>query len=154
MEPVRSVMGELAAIPAAAEHLAGLVSGLSIRYDVGATGHPLLGLRLSPEWELRPAGGRLTQVADLLHAARGVLIVTGAAAGAAEAAAGWRDRVDVVAGEWEPGRTPGAVPPPAAVLVRPDGHVAWAAPDGGSLSDALGRWFGPADVAAGSATAR
>ena len=58
---------------------------------------------------------------------------------AAQVAAGWADRVDVVTGRWVPG---GADPAPDAVLLRPDGYVAWAAPGGGDLGAALTRWFG------------
>ena len=59
----------------------------------------------------------------------------------------WSDRVQSVdaryAGSWELPAI-GAVPPPAAVLVRPDGHVAWVGDSSGSgLQDALTTWFGP-----------
>ncbi|NEC73210.1 hypothetical protein G3I25_16770, partial [Streptomyces rochei] len=53
---------------------------------------------------------------------------------------GWADRVDVVTGGWadqDADRTA-----PQGVLVRPDGHIVWAAPDGGDLAEALTRWFG------------
>ncbi|GAA1514810.1 FAD-dependent monooxygenase [Streptomyces synnematoformans] len=140
MDPVRGVLGELVAEKDAAGYMAGMLSGLGIRYEVGAGEHPLLGRRLAPDRELvRPDGSRV-RVAELLHAARGVLVTAGDGAG------GWADRVDVVAGTWAPG--PGPVPPPA-VLVRPDGYVAWADPGSGEeLGDALARWFGPARTTA------
>ncbi len=69
-----------------------------------------------------------------------MLIVTGDPSTVHKTAADWSDRVDVVAGTWaEDGG-------PEAVLLRPDGHVVWAAPDGGDVTDALTRWFGAAAV--------
>ncbi|MFJ8871585.1 FAD-dependent monooxygenase [Streptomyces sp. NPDC102473] len=145
MEPLRAVMRELVEIPEVARHLAGQVSGLDIRYDVGASGHPLLGLRLDPNRELVGADGTVRRVAELLHPARGVLVVTGEAPDSTELTdltAGWSGRVDIVTGDWTPTTDPDALNTPAAVLLRPDGHVAWAAPDGGKLREALERWFG------------
>ncbi|MFD9795482.1 FAD-dependent monooxygenase [Streptomyces sp. NPDC059070] len=147
MEPLRAVLRELVQIPDAARHLAGLVSGLDVRYDVAEGGHPLLGLRLAPGRELKLADGGQVRVAELLHAGHGVLITTGDSAEAAELAAGWADRVDVVNGSWVPSDTASGEDP-EAVLVRPDGHVIWVAADGGKLRDALERWFGTA-LAAG-----
>lgn len=137
MEPLRAVMHELVQLPEAARQLAGQVSGLHIRYDVGAEGHPLLGLRLAPGYELACADGTVVRVAELLHAGRGVLILTSDVGLRQKTAARWADRIDVVVGSWV--RENG----PEAALLRPDGHVAWAAPDGGDLEDGLTRWFGP-----------
>jgi 2-polyprenyl-6-methoxyphenol hydroxylase-like FAD-dependent oxidoreductase len=149
MEPVREVMRELVEIPEAARHLAGQVSGLDIRYEVGGGSHPLLGLRLDPALELTGPGGTRTRVADLLHPARGVLLLTGGAAQGSEPAdlaAGWTGRVDVFTGAWTgaPDTQAGGRDLPEAALLRPDGHVVWAAPDGGKLRDVLERWFGAA----------
>jgi hypothetical protein len=144
MEPLRSVLRELVTYRDAAGHFAGMVSGLGVRYDVGPGEHPLLGRRLSPDRELERSDGRRTRVAELLRPARGVLISTGGSAEAEHLAAGWSDRVDVVAGSWVP---PEADTAPDSVLIRPDGYVAWAAPGGGDLADALGRWFGSARAA-------
>lgn len=144
MEPMRAVMRELVQIPEAARHLAGEVSGLDIRYEVGATGHPQLGLRLQPSLELELAGGGRTTVAELLHAGRGVLITTPGFTAERELAAGWSDRIDSVSGSWTRKESAGGLPVPDAVLVRPDGYAVWAAPSGGDLSDALKAWFGPA----------
>ncbi|WP_217141366.1 FAD-dependent monooxygenase [Streptomyces sp. AC627_RSS907] len=146
MEPLRAVMRELVQLPDVARHLAGIVSGLDIRYDMGPGEHPLLGLRLDPGRELRRADGTRGTVAELLHAARGVLIVTGESPSLERTAADWSDRIDVVAGSWvEEGG-------PEAVLLRPDGHVAWAAPDDPALlRQALGRWFGMARQAVAAA---
>ncbi|MFJ8657540.1 FAD-dependent monooxygenase [Streptomyces rochei] len=146
MDPLRAVMQELVADPAVARHLAGQVSGLDIRYDMGEGGHPRLGLRLRPDLPLKLADGRPGSVAALLHPARGVLLVTSAAADAdtlRETAAPWRDRVDVVDGDWAD-EEPALQDAPQAVLVRPDGYIAWAAPDEADLRQALQRWFGAA----------
>jgi 2-polyprenyl-6-methoxyphenol hydroxylase-like FAD-dependent oxidoreductase len=144
MDPIRSVMGELVAYKDAAGHLAGKVSGLGIRYDMGPGDHPLLGLRMPPDRELTHPDGRRTRIADLLHAARGVLITTSSSGEAGQLAEGWVDRIEVITGTWATG--PGLALD--AVLVRPDGYVAWTSPgSGGDLTGALGRWFGTARAA-------
>jgi bifunctional hydroxylase/dehydrase len=135
VEPLRTVMAELIAIPDVARHLAGMVSGLDIRYDTGdGPGHPLLGRRM-PNITVRCVDGTDTTVAKTLRPARGVLIDT--AGQAMTKANAWRDRIDAIAAlpgpDWPADTT--------AVLVRPDGYVAWTEP-GGPLHDALGRWFG------------
>ncbi|MFI5662056.1 FAD-dependent monooxygenase [Streptomyces sp. NPDC051684] len=145
--PMRSVMAELIALPAVARHLSGLVSGLDVRYAPdepveGAT-HPLLGARLADR-ELRRADGGVDRVARLLHPARGVLITADATGATADAAAPWADRVDVVRVETFPAGPEEDAAPVESVLVRPDGYVAWTAPDGGGLPAALRRWFGDA----------
>ena len=139
VEPLRAVMSELVALPVVARHLSGMVSGLDIRYDVGEQGHPLIGARIADR-ELELAGGGRTPIARLLHPARGVLVTT---AGPDEtSAAGWSDRVDVVhVKSWPAGPEEGGAAT-ESVLIRPDGHVAWAAPGGGPLTGALSRWFG------------
>src|SRR6202167_2263012 len=120
-----------------------MVSGLDIHYDLGA-GHPLLGRRM-PDLEGTIAGSP-RRAFTLLHDARPVLLNLGEP-GALDIAP-WADRVRRVdaryAGAWE---LPvlGAVAAPTAVLIRPDGHVAWTG-DGTDqgLGDALTTWFGPA----------
>ncbi|MCF3131253.1 FAD-dependent monooxygenase [Streptomyces olivochromogenes] len=146
MEPLRAVMQELVADPDVARHLAGQVSGLDIRYEMGEGSHPRLGLRLRPDLPLKLADGSPSSVSELLRSARGVLIITSAATNAAElreTAAPWASRVDVVTGDFSDEETarPDA---PHAVLVRPDGYIAWAAPDEAALKPALQRWFGAA----------
>lgn len=149
MEPLRSVMRELVAYKDAARHLAGMTSGLTIRYDMGPGKHPLLGLRMPPGHELELSDGSRIRVAELLHPARGVLICTGDRDEAARVAVAWSDRVDIVRGSWGSNVPGGPDTAPEAVLLRPDGYVAWAAP-GGDLAEALCRWFGT-PVAAGTA---
>ena len=146
MEPLRAVMRELVQLPAAARHLAGRVSGLHLRYDVGdsAGGHPLLGLRLAPYRAVERPDGSRVRVAELLHPARGVLIITAGTTGAAaltDAAEGWAGRVDVVTGSWAD-QDAHDTDELQAVLVRPDGHIVWADGGAGDLTGALTRWFG------------
>ncbi|MDT5180276.1 MAG: hypothetical protein QOJ95_4474 [Mycobacterium sp.] len=127
---LRTLFGELLALPSVRDHMAHLLAGSDVRYDVGDA-HPLSG-SLVPELVLDD--GR--RVAELLHDARPVLIdASGGPFGAI--AAGWADRVDLVAASITDC-------PVAGVLVRPDGYVAWAtdSAEGPGLAAALERWFG------------
>jgi 3-(3-hydroxy-phenyl)propionate hydroxylase len=136
------VVSEIMAMDEPRKWIAGIVSGLDVRYDLGE-GHPLLGRRM-PDLDIVTAAGP-RRVFELLHAAQPVLLNLGQPGGLDITA--WADRVRLVeashTGEWE---LPviGAVSAPAAVLVRPDGYVAWVGEgtDVG-LADALERWFGP-----------
>jgi 3-(3-hydroxy-phenyl)propionate hydroxylase len=120
---------------------AAMMSGLDVHYDLGE-GHPLLGRRM-PDLDLVTASGPL-RVFSLLHAARPVLLNLGEPGGINIAP--WADRVQVVEarheGTWE---LPvlGPVGAPSAVLIRPDGYVAWVG-DGTQLrlSETLTTWFG------------
>jgi 2-polyprenyl-6-methoxyphenol hydroxylase-like FAD-dependent oxidoreductase len=138
LDPLRDVLRELVAGKDAAGHLAGVVSGLGVRYDMGPGEHPLLGKRVSPERVITLADGTSVRVADLLHKARGVFITT-VTNGAKRVEAGWGDRVDVVNGKPAPEGGPEL---PEAMLIRPDGYIAWAAPGGGDLAKTLSHWFG------------
>jgi 3-(3-hydroxy-phenyl)propionate hydroxylase len=139
---LRKAMAELLAMDEPRKRYAGMMSGLDVHYDLG-TGHPLLGRRM-PDLELSTESGP-RRVFTLLHEARPVLLDLGEP-GALDIAP-WADRVQRVdaryAGAWE---LPvlGAVAAPAAVLIRPDGYVAWVG-DGTDhgLRDALTTWFGP-----------
>ncbi|XKK64724.1 hypothetical protein HFP71_00010 [Streptomyces sp. ARC32] len=119
--------------------LAAMISGLDIRYDVGGPAHPLSGARL-PHLRLR-TGEMICSAAELLRSGRGLLLGLGAPP--PPIAAGLADRVDTVtahAAADEP-----LEGTPDAVLVRPDGHVAWAGGadgDGEGLGRAVARWFG------------
>jgi len=128
---LRRLFGELLALPDVVAHIAHLLAGSDARYDTGDP-HPLSG-RMAPDLPLD--GGRRT--ADLLHDGRPVLLDLGAASGLAD---GWADRVDTVTAT-----SPGA--PATALLLRPDGCVAWATGDPRAdphrLHAALHRWFGP-----------
>ena len=139
---LRETMSELLKMDEPRKRYAAMMSGLDIHYDLG-TGHPLLGRRM-PDLDLVTESGP-RRVFTLLHDARPVLLNLGEP-GALDIAP-WADRVQRIdaryAGAWE---LPvlGAVAAPTAVLIRPDGHVAWVG-DGTDqgLRDALTTWFGP-----------
>ncbi|MET8057160.1 FAD-dependent monooxygenase [Streptomyces microflavus] len=139
--PVRDILGELLEHPEVERHLAARVSGLDIRYEVGGGPHPLLGARM-PQLRLLQ-DSRSTSTVELLRAGRGLLLDLAGNAVLRGRAQGWTDRVDIVTPS---SHDPDHVPPgTAALLLRPDGHVAWAAPGAHSdLPTALARWFGPA----------
>jgi 3-(3-hydroxy-phenyl)propionate hydroxylase len=140
---LHATMAELLAMDGPRKYVAAMMSGLDVHYDLGE-GHPLLGRRM-PDLDLQTPDGP-TRVFNLLHGARPVLLDLGGAGGFDIAP--WADRVRLVEathdGVWE---LPviGEVSAPAAVLIRPDGHVAWT----GDLADpqlprALSTWFGAA----------
>jgi 2-polyprenyl-6-methoxyphenol hydroxylase-like FAD-dependent oxidoreductase len=139
---LRDMMSQLLSMDEPRKRIAAEMSGLGIRYDFGA-GHPLLGRRM-PDLDLVTANGPL-RAFTLLHRARPALINFGEP-GAADITR-WADRVQSIdakyAGTWELPAI-GAIPAPSAVLIRPDGYVAWVG-DGTSarLADALTTWFGP-----------
>jgi 2-polyprenyl-6-methoxyphenol hydroxylase-like FAD-dependent oxidoreductase len=137
----RDVVAELLAFDQPRRTLAAEMSGLGIRYDFGE-GHPLLGRRM-PDLELvTDDGPRRTYT--LLHEARPLLLNLGAHDDIDIAP--WSDRVQRIdatyGGAWELPAI-GTVSASKAVLVRPDGHVAWVG-DGTDrgLADALTTWFG------------
>jgi 2-polyprenyl-6-methoxyphenol hydroxylase-like FAD-dependent oxidoreductase len=141
IDALRETISELLSMDEPRKRLAGMMSGLDIHYDLGE-GHPLLGRRM-PDLDLVTSNGAV-RVFTLLHEARPVLFNLGEP-GAVDVT-GWADRVRSVdaeyAGVWE---LPvlGAVEAPAAVLVRPDGYVAWVADETHQgLEDALTTWFG------------
>jgi 2-polyprenyl-6-methoxyphenol hydroxylase-like FAD-dependent oxidoreductase len=135
------VMSELVTMDEPRKRLAGIVSGLDIHYNLGE-GHPLLGRRM-PDLDLVTADGPL-RVFDLLHDAKPVLLNLGEPD--SFDIAPWPNRVQLIDAEydglWE---LPvlGGVTAPAAVLIRPDGYVAWVS-DGtdSGLREALTTWFG------------
>lgn len=180
VEALRSVIGELTSYERVRAHLAGMISGLDVRYAAadalplaaagatgegrrravvdgraeaprsavggsaggphGSTGGPMLvGSRL-PEASLLGTDAPPTTL-DLLRAARGVLLVlTGAAEAFAGVARPWSGAVDTVTAR---PADRGALPDAAALLVRPDGYIAWAGDTPDGLEAALARWFTP-----------
>ncbi|MFE7139265.1 FAD-dependent monooxygenase [Streptomyces sp. NPDC057644] len=145
-EPVRRVLAGLLAEPGPRALVDAMISGLDVRYDVGAGDAPLLGARL-PDIDLT-VNGEPTTAARLLAGGRGVLLSLSPhghddpAAPAAEPARGRDDRLRVVEAEG-PADLEGAT----ALLVRPDGHVVWTDRAQTSLHHALDRWFGTAAAA-------
>src|SRR5207248_4072700 len=142
IEALRDTVSELLSMDEPRKRLAARMSGLDIHYDLGE-GHPLLGRRM-PDLDLDTNDG-LLRVFSLLHHARPVLLNLGEP-GVVDITQ-WADRVQSIdaryVGPWELPAI-GAVTAPAAVLIRPDGYVAWVG-DGtqDGLHDALTTWFGP-----------
>jgi hypothetical protein len=143
---LRDTMLELLAMDEPRKRIAAMISGLDIHYDLGE-GHPLLGRRI-PDLDLHTTDGP-TRVFTLLHDARPVLLNLGEPGGVDISP--WANRVRLVDarhdGVWE---LPvlGEVAAPPAVLIRPDGHVAWAGDlDDPELPRALATWFGAANTA-------
>jgi hypothetical protein len=125
-------VSDLVSVPEARKRWAGFMSGLDIRYDLGE-GHPLLGRRM-PELDIQIDSGP-TRIFTLLLRAQPLLLNFGAPIDSAIAAR--------YGGKWE---LPviGEVAPPSAVLVRPDGYVAWVGQGSDEgLREAQRRWFSP-----------
>ncbi|WNF26073.1 rifampin monooxygenase [Streptomyces sp. C11-1] len=121
---LRELLSRLMDFEEVNRYLTGMVTAVDVHYDLGE-GHELLGRRMR---DLTLKRGRLY---ELMHRGRGLLLDrTGELS-----AAGWEDRVDHVVDRAEELDVP-------AVLLRPDGHVAWAGQDPAGLPDALARWFG------------
>ena len=137
------VASRLAQIDEARIELAGITSGLDVHYDLGE-GHPLLGRRM-PDLDLLMSDGGAIRVYELMREGRPLLINLGRS-GTVDLG-DWTARVSLIEarydGAWE---LPvlGVVEAPAAVLVRPDGYVAWVEAPGSTagLIEALNTWFG------------
>jgi hypothetical protein len=125
---VNRLLSELMDVGEVTRFLIGKTTGIGTRYDFGVGDRPgLVGRRLR---DVRLTQGRLF---SRMHAGRGLLLdQTGKLS-----ADGWTDRVDVVADVSEELDVP-------AVLLRPDGHVAWAGDDQTAMAEVLRRWFGAA----------
>jgi 2-polyprenyl-6-methoxyphenol hydroxylase-like FAD-dependent oxidoreductase len=141
---LRDIMADILKLDEPRKLIAGMMSGLDIHYDLGE-GHPLLGRRM-PDLDVVTGNGP-HRVYTLLHDARPVLLSFGAP-GTVDVGA-WANRVQLVdakyEGVWE---LPvlGVVSAPSAVLVRPDGYVAWVGGGQDGLTEALTKWFGPANA--------
>ncbi|HTG40485.1 MAG TPA: FAD-dependent monooxygenase [Methylomirabilota bacterium] len=146
IEALRDTVSELLSKDEPRKRFAAMMSGLDIHYDLGE-GHPLLGRRM-PDLDLVTADGPV-RVFTLLHKARPVLLNLGEPGGFDITP--WADRVQLVdakyVGAWELPAI-GAVSAPTAVLIRPDGYVAWVGDlTQLGLTDALTTWFGPPTAA-------
>jgi len=138
---LRDTVAELLTMDEPRKRLAAELTGLGIHYDLGE-GHPLLGRRM-PDLDVITTNGSL-RVFTLLHNARPVLLNFGETGGFDITP--WADRVQLIDarydGTWELPAI-GTVTAPTAVLVRPDGYVAWVGdPTQVELGDALTTWFG------------
>ena len=138
---LRDTLAELLGMDEPRRYFAGRLSGLGMGYDLGE-GHPLLGRRM-PDLEVVTVDGTV-RVFSLLKAGRAVLLNLGGLE--AFDMMPWMDRVQIVEagynGVWEL-PVVGVVAAPAAVLIRPDGYVAWVGQgEQAGLVEALGRWFG------------
>jgi 2-polyprenyl-6-methoxyphenol hydroxylase-like FAD-dependent oxidoreductase len=152
---LRQVMQALIQFPDVNQYLGGMISALDLHYPTADQspvimhGSPLLGRRM-PDLDLIVPGGEIRMFA-LLRAGRAVLLDLGANPDLTDAAVGWADRVDRVAAHCAETRVDlpmvGEAPLPTAVLVRPDGYVAWLAvgdpQESAALRHALTTWFGP-----------
>ncbi|MET8232834.1 rifampin monooxygenase [Micromonospora sp. NPDC005298] len=123
-QAVRRLVAQLMDIDDVNRFLIEKITAINVRYDLG-TGHALLGRRLR---DIRLESGRLF---ELMRTGNGLLLdQTGPLS-----VGGWAGRVDHVVGTSEELDVP-------AVLLRPDGHVAWVGEDQRTLAVALARWFG------------
>lgn len=142
LKALRDAMSELLSMDEPRKRFAAMMSGLDIHYDLGE-GHALFGRRM-PDLDLITANGPL-RVFSLLHHARPLLFNLGEPGGFDITP--WADRVQMIdakyVGRWELPAV-GEVTAPTAVLVRPDGYVAWVGDrTQAGLLDALTTWFGP-----------
>jgi 2-polyprenyl-6-methoxyphenol hydroxylase-like FAD-dependent oxidoreductase len=151
IDALRDTMAELLSMTEPRTRFTAMIAGLDIQYDLGE-GHPLVGRRV-PDIDLDTTGGP-RRLFTLLEEGRPVLLNLGKPGGFDIAP--WADRVELVdadyVGTWE---LPvlGAVAAPAAVLIRPDGYVAWVGePADSGLPDVLATWFGPSAEAYSSAS--
>jgi 3-(3-hydroxy-phenyl)propionate hydroxylase len=150
-EALRAMMGEILAMDEPRRALGAKMSGLYIRYDLGE-GHPLLG-RAMPDVEIERAVGQ-QHVSTLLHDARPVFLQLGDMEGIDLSP--WLGRVQHVRARYHGAwvlPVVGPVDAPCALLIRPDGYVAWVGSGtNAGLQDALTTWFGqPSRAAAGRA---
>jgi hypothetical protein len=143
---LRDMMSELLQTNGLRKQYFAMMSGLDVHYDFGQ-GHPLLGRRM-PDLDLITVEGPM-RVFTLLHDGRPVLLNFGKPGGIDVAQ--WESRVKLIDAKYEGGwELPalGAVTPPTAVLIRPDGYVAWVGDlTHQGLAAALTTWFGPAAAA-------
>lgn len=155
IDALRDTMTELLSMDEPRKRIAAMMSGLDIQYNLGdgSEGHPLLGRRM-PDLDLVTANGPL-RVFTLLHNARPALLNLGKPGDSGDSGSlditPWADRVQLIdatyTGAWD---LPvlGAVTAPTAVLIRPDGYVAWVGERAHlGLTDALTTWFGPPTAA-------
>jgi hypothetical protein len=135
---LREVLRQLLQYEQPLRHLVSLMYGLDTRYDTGTDNPSPVAGQWAPDLSLATPAGAST-VAELLRPAKGVLLDLTTDGSFAGCGHGWSDRVNIVTAQC-------AEPPAAALLIRPDGYIAWAAPASGQdnhgLRQALATWFG------------
>lgn len=142
-EALRDIVGEILRMDEPRRRIGAMISGLDVHYDLGGA-HPLVGRRM-PDLDLVTAHGP-ARASALLHQAQPALVNLGEPGRFDVLARTSRIRsVDVTcAGPWELPLV-GRVAAPDAVLIRPDGHVAWVGEGSeAGLAEALTTWFGVA----------
>jgi 2-polyprenyl-6-methoxyphenol hydroxylase-like FAD-dependent oxidoreductase len=144
-QALRDLLGELLQYSEPLRHIGEMMETSELRYDMPGSKyavHPLVG-RFAPDLDLATPDKRTTRVAELMRAAHPVLLDFSTDGGVAAQAEGWSDHVSIVVTE------PLIKPAPAdALLIRPDGYIAWAsvaqpADPAAGLQDALTAWCGP-----------
>lgn len=131
---LRNLVSELLTDRTNVQRIADLLAGTDVRYDMGGGDPSAPTGWFVPELEVS-IDGSSTRVAELCRSARPILLDLSGDGLCAEATAPWTDRVDIVRGVAK-------TPPATALLIRPDGYVAWAGDDPQGLPLALRRWFG------------
>lgn len=137
---LQAIIRDLIGTRDGATYFAERVRGVSLRYDLGGR-LPLVG-RSVPDFELSDG----TTVGERLRTAKGMLLDFDARAPLQALASRWSDRVNYVTDDVSDRLGL------SAVLVRPDGFVAWAsdgAPDHEEVAQAVARWFGESTAARG-----
>jgi hypothetical protein len=139
---LREVLRQLLQYEQPQRHLVSLMYGLDTRYDAGTGNpHPIAG-QWAPNLALATPTGA-SSLAELLRPPRGVLLDLTENGSLAGDGHGWKDRVDIITAHC-------TAPPAAALLIRPDGYIAWATPPAGPNNDglrhALTTWFGAPDA--------
>jgi 2-polyprenyl-6-methoxyphenol hydroxylase-like FAD-dependent oxidoreductase len=141
MNPLRELFGELLALDAVNTFLSRMVGGTDVRYDFGSESDSQLVGRFAPSCTVRTHDGDI-RLAELLRAGRAVAVLHEGFPGLSELRARWAGRVDVVAAT-------ACRPETRGLLLRPDGHVAWAMTEQDdeqaaavSLRQAMASWFG------------
>ncbi|MFB7333159.1 FAD-dependent oxidoreductase [Streptomyces adustus] len=138
MDSLRTLFARMMHFDDVNRYLGGMISGVDVQYDTGGPGDPLAG-RFAPDVLLK-TGDSVTSLAELLHSARPLLVLLTGSEDLLNAVEPWRSRVNVVTA------TAAEQLGTDAVLVRPDGYIAWSAlgtaGDADALAGALACWFG------------
>ena len=141
-QALRELFLELLADEQPLRRLGALIAGTSIRYPMPGPGQHALAGTFAPDLTLHTGQGTTTSVAELMHAARPVLLDLADRPDLRQAARDWQPRIDICTAQTDHR-------PADALLIRPDAHIAWAAATGEpagtaapALREALSRWFG------------